>query len=465
MKTRLSSMDGVVRAWAREEFSGLELGNGRRNERLLAMVSRIGERPAGTVTGVFRSGAEREGAFRLLENVSVEERALGEAQARAALERCRASTTVFVPVDATGLTFADTHGRKGLGPIGTRYQGARGLQAMTALVVDDSGTTLGVCAQRYWRRSERASPEYHDDRRTLRQRESAEWMRTLRTAHQRFAEHAPQTTPWYQLDRGGDYWHVLSEGTRLGLRLTVRAAYDRKVDKSTRKLWETLRGRRVSGRMHVQVPSRPGHAARQATLSIRAARVTLLLQPRQAARRRVCINAVLVTEQGSVPRSERIEWMLLTTAAVTTFEDAVTVVRGYTMRWRVEEFHRAWKSGGCNVEASQLRSRKALVKWAILLATVAARIERLKRLAREQPDLPATEELSRDEIDAVIALGELKGRKAGDTPTIGQVVHAIARLGGYTGKSSGGPPGATVIARGLADIAVAAKVLRLQREK
>lgn len=458
-------MSGVVRAWAREEFSGLELGDVRRNERLLMMVSRIGERPGGTVTRVFRSGAEREGAFRLLENVDVEERALGEAQARAALQRCKPSTTVFVPIDATGLTFADTYGRKGLGPIGTRHHGARGLQAMTALVVDDSGTTLGVCAQRYWKRSDRASPKYQDDHRAPRERESAEWMRTLRMAHERFVEHSPETTPWYQLDRGADYWQVLSEGTQLGVLLTVRAAYDRTVDAPTRKLWQALKAQRVRGRMHVRVPSRPGRAARLATLSIRAGRVKLLLQPRGAAKRHVHINAVLVTEQASSPHSERIEWMLLTTASVATLERAVTVVRGYTMRWRVEEFHRAWKSGGCSVEASQLRSRRALVKWATLLASVAARIERLKRLAREQPDLPATEELSRDEIDAVIALGELKGRKTGDTPTLGQVVHAIARLGGYTGKSSGGPPGATVLARGLADVAVAAKVLRLQRQK
>ena len=458
-------MDGVVRTWARDEFSGLDLGDVRRNERLLGMVSRIGERPAGTVTGVFRSEAEREGAFRLLENASVEERALGEAQARATLERCTPNTTVFVAIDATGLTFADAYGRKGLGPIGTRHQGARGLQAMTALVVDDSGTTLGVCAQRYWRRADRASPEYHDDHRAPRERESAEWMRTLRMAHSRFVEHSPETTPWYQLDRGADCWQVLSEATRLGVLLTVRAAYDRRVEASTRKLWQTLHAQRVRARMHVHVPNRPGRAARLARLSIRVANVNLLLQPRGAAARHVRINALLVTEQSSAPHSERIEWMLLTTADITTPEDALTVVHGYTMRWRVEEFHRAWKSGGCNIEASQLRSRPALVKWATLLASVAARIERLKRLAREQPDLLATEELSRDEIDAVIALGELKGCKVGDTPTLGQVVHAIARLGGYTGKSSGGPPGATVLARGLADVAVAAKVLRLQREK
>jgi hypothetical protein len=33
--------------------------------------------------------------------------------------------------------------------------------------------------------------------------------------------------------------------------------------------------------------------------------------------------------------------------------------------------------------------------------------------------------------------------------TIGAAVEWIARLGGYTGKSSGGPPGAITIGRGL----------------
>jgi hypothetical protein len=35
----------------------------------------------------------------------------------------------------------------------------------------------------------------------------------------------------------------------------------------------------------------------------------------------------------------------------------------------------------------------------------------------------------------------------------------IARIGGYTGKSSGGPPGAHVIASGLARVKVASQVL------
>jgi hypothetical protein len=52
-----------------------------------------------------------------------------------------------------------------------------------------------------------------------------------------------------------------------------------------------------------------------------------------------------------------------------------------------------------------------------------------------------------------------------DTPALGDIVHLVALLGGYTGKSSGGPPGPTVIGRGLEKVAVAAETLRMMRAK
>ena len=94
---------------------------------------------------------------------------------------------------------------------------------------------------------------------------------------------------------------------------------------------------------------------------------------------------------------------------------------------------------------------------------VAARVERIKQLSRQQPDLPATDEFSRAEIKAAALLYLGKAAKAKlrptVTPTVAEVTLWIAYLGGYTGKSSGGPPGSITLSRGLKEVRAAARVI------
>jgi hypothetical protein len=146
-----------------------------------------------------------------------------------------------------------------------------------------------------------------------------------------------------------------------------------------------------------------------------------------------------------------------------TIQDMKAVVAGYTQRWRIEDFHRAWKGGLCNVESSQLRAGEHVMKWATVLAAVAIRAERIKHLSREQPHVPASTELSLREVEALILLKrryKKQNEEIGDeVPDLQTATRWIAELGGYTGKASGGPPGATTIARGLAQLHVAAETL------
>jgi len=139
-------------------------------------------------------------------------------------------------------------------------------------------------------------------------------------------------------------------------------------------------------------------------------------------------------------------------------------VFSYAQRWRIEEFHKTWKSGACNVERCQLRAAKHVIKWATIMAAVASRIERIKVLSRSTPDLPASAELGPYEIQALILLKrEYKKRTeiVTESPTIAQAALWLAELGGYTGvKSSGGPPGSITIRRGFDQIAAIATVLK-----
>jgi hypothetical protein len=67
------------------------------------------------------------------------------------------------------------------------------------------------------------------------------------------------------------------------------------------------------------------------------------------------VYAVYATEIDCPEGETPLSWMLLTTEVVETIEMAVTILRWYTYRWRVEEFHKVLKSG-CQSERYRLAS-------------------------------------------------------------------------------------------------------------
>lgn len=462
--------------WSMNEFGGARLRDPRRTARVVELVGEMAARPGGRVTQVCQTSASREGAYRLLENTQVRYDELAQSAHQATLRRCQGSDVVFVAVDSTSLCVTDGQHRKGLGSIGTANRGARGLLAMSALVVHPSGQPLGLAAQKLWTRPQRSKRTVGGHPKTG--GESAYWNEVVGDCHRLFAEHAPEVRPWFQLDRGGDCWQLLSFASEAQLLLTVRATHDRLLDEPEQRLWQTVERTRVLHRTELVVGDKPARwkkhrvdgkqtmklvaaqPTRIAYVAIRAATVTLRITTPEGVQPHT-YHAVHVRELGH--RAHKLEWMLLTTHALTTLEDVLAVVHGYTMRWRVEDFHRAWKSGVCHVEDTQLRSRNALFIWATLTASVATRAQRLTYEARQSPDVPAETELSKTEL---CALKLLRTPRADDPahPTLRLAVQWIAELGGYIGPWNG-PPGPITIARGLRDLDVAVRVLNNSRKK
>lgn len=478
----------VTGTWAQEEFGSAKLGDQRRNKRLVLLAEGAANRPAGGVTAVFGVTAAREGAFRLLENDAVATAEVGRASHLACARRAAATRDdfVFVPIDGTSLNIVDRGESKGLGTVGTRRQGARGLEVMTAIALGADGTPLGLCGQRYWAREQAVGTKRHRTRRKLDQKETRHWLDVMGQVRSVFASEAPQVKPWFQLDRGADAWPVLLRGLEHGESFTVRAAQDRRLtmqqgDEQRRYLWETMEGLPLRATKDLQIPAlpwrgtrhgktRPPRAARTAKIELRWARVSLDLLVGSKRRRQAPLWAILACETAeSASGEEPVEWLLLTSRHIRSRRDAELVLYGYSQRWRIEQFHKAWKTDHCNVEDTQLRAHDNIVRWAMVLASVAMRSLRLQYLARTTPDAPASVELTRAEIDAVILMAERptkgpragKNYKPGAALKMGEIVELIARIGGYTGRSSGGPPGARVISRGLERITVLASALAL----
>ena len=432
------------------------------------MAERAARRPAGRVTETFVHSAERQGAYGLLESEAVSADEVGKAMFEACARRSAGEDFVYCPVDGTSLSLADRERSKGFGPIGSRAGGGRGIKVMNAMVLSADGVPLGISSQRYWTRAERRRGQHRDKLRPE-QKETQHWLDAIKQTREVMAEHAPSTRCWFQLDREGDAWPMLQEAGLGQHWFTIRACRNRRVrlpDGQRTYLWSLLEQQPVKTTYALEVRAAGKRKARKANMVVRACKVTLDIRDKRTSKRfQIDVNVVQAMEQGTTPFGEKpIQWTLLTNRPIEVMKDITDVIVGYSMRWRIEELHRTWKSGACSVEENQLRSASAAIKWATILMGVAVRIERIKQLAREKPQLPATDEFSPAEIKAAALLYFGKAAKtkvnAAITPTIAEVTLWIACLGGYTGKtSSGGPPGSITLARGLESVRAAAQAI------
>ena len=454
--------------WSRQEFGNADLGDSRRTARLVAMGAAACERPSGKVAAVFGVDREREGAYDFLENEHVAAEEIMASVATATTARCASCPFVFVPVDGTSISVADRARTRNFGNVGSDSGGSRGLKVIDALAVEPDGTVGGWLALTFWARAagrKVLKRTYARKTRPLEEKETRYWVQTVRGAATALDERG--TRGWFQIDREGDNRDILLALSETAHWWTVRSTHDRSLELeggNTELLRSRMAARTVAGTYEIDVTARPKRTARKAHMVVRFA--VAILRLREPASKRIIrlrVNVVWAREEGTTPdKEDAIDWLLFTNREVSTFEEAKHVIYGYTQRWRIEECHRTWKSGDCDVEATQLESSDAVKRWAIILAAIATRIERLKRLSRNHPELPATVELTRLEIRA---LKMLHFGADADTriPSVAEVVAWLAELGGFTHKYSGRPPGATVLGRGLRYLRPAARMLAIQQ--
>jgi hypothetical protein len=472
----------ALESWARQELSPGELGHADRDARAAAMLAAMARRPGGTVPGVFRDGAARKAAYRFLSNEAFGWRELAAAQQRATAARVAALDTrwpyLVGIVDGSSLSHTDRACDDGVGPIGSRSAGGRGIKTSVALLLTPSGVELGIGALALWARPEAPAATPHA-RRALGDKESRWWVELPRATEAALGERGVRTPVWWQFDSEADMWPVLARAPEPGHRFTVRQHCDRvltarRIDATSHphlKVLAALEAAPPCGELTVEVRRAPGRTARRARLRVTVLHVGVRLRTAWSHGHvgDVGLTVVWAREvEGSAPPAEPpLDWVLWTNAPAASFPDAALVVRNYALRFRIEGVHFAWKSGCCDTEDAQHERFEALAKWATLQLSVAVHREAILHRARVEPDLPADVAFDREQIDAALLLyrGHRKAAPpAGYTPTLAQMVDIIARLGGYTGKSSGGPPGLKTFGRGMDDVDVAATVLRMQRD-
>jgi hypothetical protein len=328
---------------------------------------------------------------------------------------------------------------------------------------------MGVLNQQWWARARRKK-QADCQNRPLEAKETLHWVNAINDAALALTD--AESRAWFQIDREGDRYWTLKALRDSGAWFTVRSTYAHRFVyagglKRRRRLRDVARKGKLRGIVEVELRERPGRTARSARVRLRTATIIVdAVEAYSGERMALHLNVVDVKEVGTTPRGEKpLHWRLLTNHPVVTRDDVDGIIRGYAHRWKIEELHRVWKSGACCVEESQLRSPERVIKWAILTVATAARIERLRVLARTEPNATALGEFNEYELRALILMKRKYAKRTETipdrTPTIADAVRWIAELGGHAGHSSSGKPGAVTLRRGLEFITPVALALEL----
>jgi hypothetical protein len=248
--------------WAYEHFRGAELPDDRLRARLIRMATAAARAPGGRVLEVFKTSAERQGAYDFLENPRVQSDRIGEASFGASARVSADFPYVFVAMDGSSLTVTDRLGRKGFGSVGTSHRPATGLHSINAYALEPDGTPIGVVGQTWWARPASKRRQDHKQR-GVSQRETQRWLDTACSVTGLFEQFAPQTRAWFVVDREGDGIDMLTTLERTGHFFTVRSKANRVVKgrRGETTLQQKLGVERVRFHFDLKCPVQTGQVA------------------------------------------------------------------------------------------------------------------------------------------------------------------------------------------------------------
>ena len=432
-------------SWSRQEFSGLDLGDTRLNDRLVSIADALAAQPMSPISTACEDWSAVKAAYRFFDNENVSSEKILEPHLQRTVERMRAQERVFAIQDTTYLDYTDHPSTQGLGPISTKSQKRQGLVKHTTLVVSASGVPLGCLTDKVWVRD--TSDKRDSKAKPLQERESYKWIEALSETHARTPEGVEVISI---CDREADIYEFFVEAKEHPF--VIRVAQNRRIEETQRNLRTLMNTSPIAGELTLEVPARQQQPAREAYLQVHFARTTLSppyrpVLPETENLPTVEIYLVWVVEPHPPDGITPLDWLLLTNVEVSNFSEALQRIHWYTQRWHIEVYFKVLKSG-TKVEQTRLQTKDRLLRYIALLSVIAWRLYWITLFNRHAPTAECTHILTENEWKALYALTHKRRTLPTKTPTVGEATVWIAKLGGFLGRKSDGMPGVTVLWRG-----------------
>jgi hypothetical protein len=446
-----------------EALQQAELGDPRRQKRLVRTAAKLARKPQASLPDAMQTESDLEGAYRLVNNAAIEPQLLYDVLAKSAAERAKVAGDVLVIHDTTSCAFEHADPAE----VGFLSTGKAGFYPHFSLVVESNAwrrplgvVHLEVISRKQHSKRGRKNKASGLETSRWKDRESARWGRGIEASAEQLAA---CRSVCHVADREGDSYGLLASMVSQGHSFVVRVNHDRKVGdpEDLAEQWlpikERVRG--LQGIFEREVPlserkrsdaprankNRPVRNARLAQLSFSATAVVVKRPGHVDASvpKTLTLNVVHVIEPCPPKGEPAVEWLLFTTLPVDSEKRVATVVDNYRARWTIEEFNKALKTG-CAYESREFESLHALLVVLAMSLPIACELLWLRSRARHDPDAPATEVVTTQQLKILRLLGS---RPLTSKPTARDALWAVAGLGGHLKRN--GEPGWLVLYRGM----------------
>lgn len=470
----------ATESFGESNFGHADLGDSRRTKRLVAVADALVKHPSGSLPQKLNGPGELDGLYHFVKIKTVTHESVMKPHTQHTLKQISslAGEKTLLLHDTTELDFDSHESLTDLGQIGNGNR--RGYLCHNSLAVRaHTRDVLGLAGQVLHHRADVSKDETHAQRRKRADRESLLWIKGV-------AELPANKDLVDVCDRGADTFEFLEHELKSGRTFVIRSNQNRAVYSSEEATEHVMLNQRVqslpsqgthtvpvnAARLKKKAAQKSGskktvkRPAREALVEV--SWTTVWLRPPvkkfgNHGRERIAINVVRLWEPNPPAGQEPLEWVLYTNHPITCIDDAMEVIGWYEMRWIIEEYHKAMKTG-CNIEGPQFQTTERLEPMIALLSVVAITLLNLRDLARRDD---ATTRKANDVVSAeyIEVVSLWRHGKLNPEMTIHEFCMALARMGGHLNRKRDGLPGWLTLWRGWSQMQSMLTGYRFQKNK
>lgn len=406
--------------WAQNEWGRVAFGDERLNSRAVSIGAAFYRSPFVSPPQMLKSLKKIKAFYRFMDSNKVSHEGLITHHTRESRERISAYPLVLAVEDSTTINLERAYVVEGGYDIGN-VQGVVVHNTISVIPLNDYGIVDGLLHQTIVRRTEKSQrdPEYNETR---------TWKESIDAVKK------PKNTIIVDvMDRGADALEVMHCSKKNNHEFIIRAKQNRYIkDDKHDHLFDFTKALTPQGSFNLDLKT---PRDRRATLHVAYANVTLdtpknkhTIPP---------LNATIIHVYEHEPQEkEPIEWYLLTSLTIKSLNDARQIIRYYSYRWTIEEYHKCLKTG-FRLEKTQLHTLKRIENLLGFISVSAIKLLQIRDIIRRNPNANALEYVTKEDTEIIQAYYHTKEK----TITIDKFLRHIAQMGGFLNRKSDGNPG------------------------